>query len=142
MRICTFRLGPRLLGIDAAQVREIVLLKELTRVAGAPPSVRGLLNLRGAIVTCLELGAILGLPPASAAVPRALVLEGGDEAVSLAVDRVADVLEVEPADVEPVPPTVPRAVAPYLAGTCHRAGQLLLLLDVARVIAAGDPGPP
>jgi purine-binding chemotaxis protein CheW len=140
-RVCTFALADRLLGIDADGVREIVVLRELTPVAGAPAEVRGLLNLRGQIVSCLELGVVLGLAPAMAPNPRAIVVEYDDELVGLVVDRVTDVLELDPAAIEAIPPTVPRAMAGILRGACQRPGALLLLLDLDRILATDDRAP-
>lgn len=139
MRLCTFTVGRHQLGVDAHRVREIVALRELTAVAGAPRHVRGLVNLRGQIVTCLDLATLLGLEPAVATPPLAVVIEHDDELVSVGVDRVADVVELDPADVEPLPATVARALAGNLTGACQRPDHLLLLLDLTRVLSVDQP---
>lgn len=139
IRICTFTVGAHQVGIDAGRIREIVVLRELTTVAGAPTYVRGLINLRGQIVACLDTGQVLAVPASDQ--PRmAIVVDDDDEVVSLAVDAVGDVLELDPSDVDGVPPTVAGEVATWLTGSYQRPGALVILVDLDRVLAtAGAP---
>ncbi len=134
IRICTFTVGAHQIGIDAGRIREIVVLRELTTVAGAPAYVRGLINLRGQIVACLDTGQVLAVPAGDQ--PRmAVVVDDADEVVSLAVDAVGDVLELEPAHVDGVPPTVAGEIATRLTGSYQRPGQLVMIVDLDRVLA-------
>lgn len=137
-RVCTFTLGDSLFGIDAGRVLEIVAVKDLSRVPGSPRHVRGLMNLRGQVVTCLDLDEILERPPTSHRRGFAVVLDDGEGLTSLEVDRVSDVFDLDPAEVEPVPPTLTGAAARHLVGAYKLPGQLLLLLDVRRLL---DDGP-
>ena len=139
-RFCAFTLNQRLFAIDAERVREIVVIKSLTRVAGGGERVRGLVNLRGQIVTCLDLGIMLGLGQTSAVAPLAIVVEDADEQICIAIDRVHDVFELAPTAVDPVPATVPRSMAPNLAGAHQHREQIMLLLDLARIL--GSTGAP
>ena len=138
-RLCTFALADRLLAIDADQIREIVTLRDLTAVPGSPRHVRGLVNLRGQIVACIDLGVLLAFdcPPTSKQL--AVVVADGDELVSMAVDRVVDVIELDPADIEPVPPTVPRVVADSSIGIYQGSPQLLLILDLGHLLEVSSP---
>ncbi len=92
---CTFYLDDIFFGVDVAQVQEVVCFQEMTRVPLAPPVVRGLINLRGQIVTALELRRRLELPDRPAgAKPVNVVVRADDVPTSLLVDRIGDVLEV------------------------------------------------
>ena len=137
-RLCTFLIDDQLFGVDAARVQEVIRKLPLTRIPLAPPTVLGLSNLRGQIVTCLDLRARLGLPPRAA--PRAihLVLEGDDGLVSLEVDDVADVLELDSAGAEPPPQTLRGPARSLITGAHTLPDRLLLVLDAARAIEPGD----
>lgn len=91
-RLLVLRLGSRRYGIELERVREVISFRGATRLPGAPPTVAGLINVRGTVVTVLDLGALLDL--AVAAVPGATVvlLEQGGRVVGAAVDQVLDVL--------------------------------------------------
>jgi|JI9StandDraft_1071089.scaffolds.fasta_scaffold454983_2 purine-binding chemotaxis protein CheW len=134
IRLCTFTVGGHQIGIDAGRIREIVVLRELTTVAGAPSHVRGLINLRGQIVACLDTAQVLAVDAVAA--PRmAVVVDDADEVVSLAVDAVGDVLEFEQAQLDGVPSTVAADVAARLTGSYQRPGQLVMIVDLDRVLA-------
>lgn len=136
-RVCTFTLDDTLLGVDASRVLEIVAIKDLSRVPGSPAHVRGLMNLRGQVVTCLDLDAMLERPPTDRRRGFAVVIDDGDGLTSLGVDKVNDVLDLAPDEIEPVPPTLVGAAAHLLVGAYKLPEQLLLLLDVQRLLA--DP---
>lgn len=93
-RSLVFRAGGRVYACDVAAVREVVPLDaraRLTRLPGAPDTVVGLLNVRGAIVTVVDGGALLHGTPVARAGAMALIVDRGRRGVGLAVDRVADV---------------------------------------------------
>lgn len=139
-RFCAFTLHQRLFAIDADRVREIVVIETLTRVAGSGDRVRGLVNLRGQIVTCLDLGVMLELGPTALGAPLAIVVEDGDEQICIAIERVHDVFELEASAIDPIPATVPPAMAPNLAGAHQHRDQIMLMLDLGRILGtAGAP---
>ncbi|HTW07785.1 MAG TPA: chemotaxis protein CheW [Acidimicrobiales bacterium] len=131
-RYCTFRLGNLLLGIDVGQVQEVLRHDQMTTVPLAPAEVRGLINLRGQIVTAVDLRRQFGLAP-STELSLSAVVRAGDETISLLVDDVGEVVETSPEDFEPVPVSVPARVRNLIAGTYKLAGKLLLVLDLQRV---------
>src|SRR5580693_5078621 len=104
---CTFYLDGYHFGLDVLNVQEIIRYQEMTRVPLAPPVVRGLINLRGQIVTALDLRRRLGLPERPAdQLPGNVVVHTDDGAVSLLVDEIGDVLEVSLKLVERPPETL------------------------------------
>jgi purine-binding chemotaxis protein CheW len=135
-RVCTFALAERHIAIDTDRIREVVPLRELTTIAGGPRHVCGLINLRGQIVACLDTAALLALTP-SAGYRMAVLVDDGDGLVSLAVDAVGDVIELEAGSLTPVPATVAPEVAVNLTGTHQRPGHLVLVLDLPRLLSTG-----
>src|ERR1700746_2142964 len=93
--LCTFILDGLYFGVDVLKVQEIIRYQEMTRVPLAPPVVRGLINLRGQIVTAIDLRRRLELTDRPAdQLPINVVVHTDDGAVSLLVDEIGDVLEV------------------------------------------------
>lgn len=136
---CTFVLDGHLFGIPVDTVQEVLREQALTPVPLAAPEVVGLVNLRGQIVTTLDLRRRLLLPPRpDPERPVCVVVrtvDGG--AVSLVVDRIGDVIEPRAGSVEPPPETLDPAVRGLVAGVCKLDGRLLLLLDTERAVAVG-----
>jgi purine-binding chemotaxis protein CheW len=121
--------------IDATSIQEVIRFGSLTPVRHAPAEVAGIMNLRGKIVTVLDLGLQLGLggidPGPSA---RVLIVENGGEFIGLLVDRAEDVVSVEAHQWGPLPANTPAAQARYFLGVCRPAGRVLTVLDTARIV--------
>ena len=132
---CTFLLGDALYGIDALRVQEIVRSRPVTPVPLAPAAVVGLMNLRGQIVTALDLRSRLGLAPDEAGSAVVVVVQTADGAVGLAVDEIGDVVDAAGRQFEAPPDTLRGPVRALVAGACKLEGRLLLTLDLDRVIA-------
>lgn len=123
-------------GVDALDVQEVLRHQPMTRVPLAPPEVRGLINLRGQVVIAVDLRRRLGLDvPADDARSMNLVVRTEDGPVSLLVDRIGDVLEVDADELEPTPETVTGAHRELLVGVFKLDLGLLHVLDVARATA-------
>jgi purine-binding chemotaxis protein CheW len=137
---CTFLLDGHLFGVAVSSVQEVLKQQDVTPVPLAPREVSGLINLRGQIVTTLDLRTRLGLPPREPDARSVSVVvraaDGGP--VSLVVDKIGDVLEAEERLLEPPPDTVPQEVRELVAGICKLDDQLMLLLDTERAIAVTD----
>src|SRR5271156_6141257 len=104
---CTFYLDGHYFGLDVLKVQEIIRYQEMTKVPLAPSVVRGLINLRGQILTAIDLRERLGLQPAPADVPGMnLVVRLPDETVSFLVDDVGEVLDLDADQFEEKPPTL------------------------------------
>ena len=129
-QLCTFFLDGHLFGVDAQTVQEVIRYQEMTRVPKAPPSVRGLINLRGQIVTAIDLRSRLGLKPREAGkLPMNVVVRSDDGAVSLLVDQIGDVIEVDSDSFETPPDTLQGPARELVKGAYKLEGRLLLLLD-------------
>jgi purine-binding chemotaxis protein CheW len=136
-QLATFRLDGDLYGIEVEHVQEVLRSQGLTRVPLAPSAVAGLINLRGQVVTAIELRERLGRPPrpeGTDAVVIVVRLHG--EAVSLLVDSIADVVDVAAGDFETPPDTLDGQARELIRGAYKLDGQLLLALDVHKAVGA------
>ena len=134
-QLCTFFLDQLFLGIEVEKVQEILRFQEMTRVPLAPPVVSGLINLRGQIVTAINLRRRLDLNDCSTKqLPLNIIVRTSDETASLLVDEIGDVLEVSEEDFELPPDTLTGRVRQLLRGAYKLPDQLLLFLDVDKVL--------
>lgn len=134
--VCTFFLDGHLFGVDVVEVQEIIRPQRITRVPLAPPAVAGLLNVRGQLVTAIDLRTRLDLPPRPPETdPMNIVVRTADGAVSLLVDAVGDVVEIADDACEPTPPTLRAAARELIRDVVKLRDQLLIRLDTAAVIA-------
>ncbi len=134
--VCTFSLGTQTFGVDVRSVQEVVRGLQLTRVPLAPAEVAGLINLRGEIVTAIDLRRRLGMePPPEHGRTTSVIVRSGDGAlVSLMVDEIGDVVEVGDAAFEHTPETVQGPIRQLITGVFKLEDSLLLSLDVERAV--------
>ena len=138
-QLCTFFVDNIFLGIEVEKVQEIIRYQEMTRVPLAPSVVGGLINLRGQIVTAIDLRRRLDLSDRPIEqLPLNVIVRTGDETASLLVDDIGDVLEVDRDDFETPPDTFTSKVRPLIRGAYKLQGQLLLFLDVDKVVDFGN----
>lgn len=135
LQLCTFRLGSLFLGVDVLDVQEVLYHADVTGVPHAAEAVSGLINLRGQIATTIDLRTRLGVEPADESRrPTHVVVRSSGESVSLLVDAIGDVLEVDPDLYEAPPETMDDATRDLILGAYKLEDELLLILDVARVV--------
>jgi purine-binding chemotaxis protein CheW len=132
---CTFFLDGHYFGIDVLKVQEIIRFQQMTRVPLAPPVVRGLINLRGQIVTGIDLRRRLEMKDRPAdQLPVNVVVKTDDGAVSLLVDEIGDVVEVAEKQFEQPPETLRGNARELVRGAYKLPGRLLLILDTDRAV--------
>jgi purine-binding chemotaxis protein CheW len=137
-QLSTFHVGKYLFGVDVSLVQEVVRLQMITPVPLASPEIAGLINLRGEVLTAIDLRARLGLPPAEGTrEPVNVVVRVDDEPVSLLVDEIGGVLEVSQVPFEQTPSTVDERVRDLLLGAYTLPDRLLLALNAKRVLDVG-----
>jgi purine-binding chemotaxis protein CheW len=135
-QFCTFYLGNQYFGLDVLKVQEIIRYQEMTRVPLAHPVVRGLINLRGQIVTAIDLRRRLDLPDRpDGRLPVNVVIQTDDGAVSLLVDEIGDVLEVSDRQFERPPETLRGTARDLIRGAYKLPDRLLLILDTERTVS-------
>jgi purine-binding chemotaxis protein CheW len=132
---CTFFVDGHYFGLDVLKVQEIIRYQEMTRVPLAPPVVRGLINLRGQIVTAIDLRRRLGLRDRPVdQLPVNVIVQTDDGAVSLLVDEIGDVLEVSEKLFEGPPETLKGPARELIHGAYKLEDRLLLILDPERAV--------
>jgi purine-binding chemotaxis protein CheW len=137
VQFCTFHVGDLFLGVELMRVQEVNRLQDVTRVPLAARVVSGLINLRGQIVTALDLRERLGLPPREdARRPMSVVMRSEQGIRSFLVDHVGDVVEADPETFEPPPQTLDAAARDFVRAVCKQPGRLLLVIDPERVVEA------
>jgi purine-binding chemotaxis protein CheW len=131
----------QLCGVPVLAVRDILGAQVITRIPLAPPEIAGSLNLRGRIVTAIDLRQRLHLPPAPPNQARmSVVAEQGGELYALLVDSVSEVLSLDASQFERNPPTLEKTWATFSTGIFRLDGRLLVVLDVSKLLALADEG--
>jgi purine-binding chemotaxis protein CheW len=135
-QFCTFILGEQCFGLDVLKVQEIVRHQQLTRVPLAHRVVRGLINLRGQIVTALDLRRRLDLPDRDEDFESVnVVVQTDDGAVSLLVDEIGDVVEVTEQQFERPPETLQGQAREVIQGAYKLPDRLLVVLDPELIVS-------
>jgi purine-binding chemotaxis protein CheW len=131
----------QLFGLPLQRVRDVFVPQNLSRVPLAPPEVAGLLNLRGRIVTALDLRRRLGLPPREEGKPTVAVgIEERGELYGLIADKAGDVLWLKSSSYEPTPSNLDPRWAQVCCGVYRLDDTLLVVLDVDKVLSFDEFG--
>ena len=134
----TVLLDGQLFGLPISRVQDVFMPQRLTRVPLARPEIAGVLNLRGRIVTAIDMRCRLGLPKLKEKrPPMAVGIECKGESYGLLIDTVGEVLKLDDNSREPNPVNLDQRLAQISAGVHRLAGQLLVILDVERVLDMG-----
>jgi purine-binding chemotaxis protein CheW len=132
-QFCTFYLDKLLFGVELKTVQEVIRSLQVTQVPLAPQVVSGLINLRGQIVTAVDLRRRLEMEPRPADVPAMnVVVRSDDGAVSLLVDEIGDVVEVDDSTFERPPETLRGSVRTIVTGVHKLNDRLMLVLDTQK----------
>ena len=134
-QMVSFRIGKEIFGVPITMVQEIVRVPEITPVPDMPSFIKGVINLRGKIVSVIDLGKRLKLDcaPLSRS-SRILVLEVEKKIIGLLVDAVTQIIKVPPEAVEPPPEIVSSIAAEYLMGVGKLPDKLVILLDLRNIL--------
>ena len=134
----TAMIGGQLFGLPIQRVQDVFIPERLTRVPLAPPEIAGVLNLRGRIVTLIDMRGRFGLDQRSGgAALMAIGVEVGGESYGLLIDSVGEVLKLDDSTREPNPINLDPRLARVSAGIHRLEGQLLMVVDVDRVLDIG-----
>jgi len=135
-QLVVFQLGHELYGADISVVREVSSVQRVTRVPRTPKYIEGVTNLRGRVIPVVDLRRRLGLPVSAATKATRIAvaeLEGGQ--VGMIVDAVLEVLRVPQSAIEPPSQLLSKVDSEYVHGVAKVDGRLIILLDLARVLA-------
>ncbi len=140
-QLCTFYVDRLLFGVEVTNVQEVLRYQEITPVPLSPPAVRGLINLRGQIVSAVDMRVRLGIAPLPAErTPMNVVIRHNQSgAVTLLVDEIGDVVDVDDSSFESPPATLDKLTRALVSGVYKLESQLLLLLDTHAAVRADSP---
>lgn len=132
----TVEIANEMFGIDIARVREVFRPDRITRVPLASAEVAGVLNLRGRVVTAVDMRVMLGAPAREGGA-MAIGVDHHAESFALLVDRPGDVVDLDRAQAEPAPQTLDPKWARLIAGVHRLDDRLLLILDIDQILGEG-----
>jgi purine-binding chemotaxis protein CheW len=131
----TFFVGDLFFGVDVLRVQEVLRFQQMTSVPQAPEVIEGLINLRGQIVTAVDMRRRLRLPPRAAdQTPMNMVIRTEDGPVSLLVDEIGDVLDMDTSLYERPPESLNAAARELIRGVYKLKDRLMLVLDVEQTV--------
>ncbi len=135
-QLSTFMVGRYLFGVDVTLVQEIMRVRSITPVPLSAPEIAGLINLRGEVLTAVDLRIRFGLDSAESSTnPVNIVVRVDDEPISLLVDAIDGVVEVSNLPFEATPSTVDEKARDLILGAYTLPDRLLLALDARKVLA-------
>jgi purine-binding chemotaxis protein CheW len=141
IELATFFVGDALCGMDILKIQEINKLMDMTKVPQAPSYVTGILNLRGQIVTIIDLGKKLGLGATDATqISRNIIVNSPGENVGLLVTRLSDVISAETDKIERAPANMGGIQGEFFSGVYKTDDKLIGILDVNKVLRLEDSG--
>ena len=134
-----FRMGKETFGVDIFAVREIVRVQEITKVPGAPEFVLGVINLRGRVISVVDLGHQLGLGRTEVtSSSRILVIQLDGSSVGFLVDAATSVIKVPADAIDSRPEMIGGVKADFLEGVAKLEGRLAILLNLRKVLTEGQ----
>ena len=135
IEFATFYVGDLLIGIDIQQVQEINRQLDSTDVPHTPDYILGVINLRGEVVTVLDLRVILNMPPAEINTKsRNIIINSNNERIGLLVDSISDVVIAREKEIEPPPANISGADEKFFQGVYKLEDNLLVILDVEKIL--------
>ena len=139
LQIVGFRVGNETYGVPITALHEIVRVPEITAVPDAPEYMEGVINLRGKIVSVIDLRKRFGIKDTSSSRRnRILVVEFNGRLSGLIVDSASEVLKISPADVEPPPAVLQEGGLNCITGLGKYQGRLIMLLDTTKLLESGS----
>ena len=135
LEFSTFYVGGALCGINILSIQEINKHFEITKVPQSADYIKGILNLRGRIVTIIDLGKKLGLDPVTEDKDnRNIIVNSEDEHIGLLVDSISDVVLAQSEDIEPAPSNIGGVKGKFFQGVLKTESQLIGILDIDEVL--------
>jgi len=136
----TFSLGEEMFAIGILSIREILEYGQLTEVPMTPPFIRGVINLRGAVVPVIDLAVRFGRQPGAITKRTCIVIietesAGQTHQMGVVVDAVSEVLEIPRSDIEPPPEFGARIRIDFISGMGKVNGKFVVMLDVNRILS-------
>lgn len=137
----TFKLGKETYGINVMQVKEVLRYSEIAPVPGSPEYVIGIINLRGNVVTVVDTRCRFGMESVDVTEQsRIVILEGEEQTIGILVDSVAEVVYLKASEIDLAPSVGTEESARFIQGVCNRDNELLILIDLNKLMSETDLG--
>ncbi len=141
LQCVTFTLEDETYGINVMQVQEVLRELEVAPVPGAPPYVLGIINLRGNVVSVIDARTRFGLPTKeSDDMTRIIVIEAQQQILGILVDSVAEVVDIQRGEIDTAPNVGNAETSKYIDGVVSRGEQLLILVDLNKLLTESELG--
>lgn len=133
-QLCGFRVDKDYYAISVLEVQEVIRKQNLTTIPCAPEFIKGLINLRGQIVTAFSLRSLFGLPESDSGEFMNIIVRSNESLYSLMVDEILDVMDVENRRFEKTPDNLDPKIRDYISGVYKLDGKLLSTLDLTKLL--------
>jgi purine-binding chemotaxis protein CheW len=139
LQLVGFRLDDEDYAIPITRIREIILMKPITRIPQVPPFIEGVINLRGAVIPIVNLRKRFGMPPrAIGDETRTIVVNVHDQTVGCVVDAVTQVMRITVDQLQPAPVSVLAIAHQFIAGLAKLEDRLLIVLDIEKLFERAE----
>ncbi len=140
-QLISFIVGEEEYGLEILQVKEVIRLREITRLPRAPSFVKGIINLRGDVIPIIDLRDRFGLPQQDYTLTtRVIVVDVEGRLVGMVVDAASQVVRIPADQIEPPPPIVGGLSAEYIKGVGKLDERLVILLNIDRILSPQEKG--
>jgi purine-binding chemotaxis protein CheW len=138
-QLISFAVGDEEYGLDILRVKEVIRIREITRLPRAPSFVRGIINLRGDVIPIIDLRDRFGLEQQQYTVmTRVIVVDVDDRLVGMVVDAVSQVVRIQADQIDPPPPIVGGLSVEYIKGVGKLDERLVILLNIDRILTVDE----
>ncbi len=139
----TFKLEEEIFALDVGKVREILDYTPITKVPQTPDFMKGVINLRGAVVPVVDMRLKFGMPPRKRTVDTCIIvaeicIDEETTVLGALVDSVQEVFELEPSQIEPAPRIGTRLRTDFILGMGKREEQFVIILDVDKIFSSDE----
>lgn len=137
MALAVIGLGEEYFGVELQQVREFINTRQIMPIPCCPTHILGNMNLRGEVMTLIDIRKALNLPEPDRETTKAVIVEADDIVAGITVDQVLDVIYLPPSDIASMPAAVPKRFQDFFQGATHYYQQTLSILDLSKLLSQG-----
>ena len=143
IQLVSFNLGSEDYAVEVLKVREIIRMTSITHIPNTPPSIEGIINLRGKVIPVVDLRLKFRMPPAEYTQRTCIIVvdvagDGNRMLMGIVVDAVSEVSNIQPGDIETTPDFGEGVAIPYLLGIAKCKGKVKILLDIDKVLTTNE----
>lgn len=138
-QLISFMVGKEEYGLEILTVKEVIRIREITRIPKAPVFVKGIINLRGDVIPIIDLREKFGLEIQEyTTMTRVIIVEVDGKSIGMVVDSVSQVIRIAQSEVEPPPPLIGGISAEYLRGVGKIGEKLIIMLNIDKILTVDE----